>query len=39
MKRYIWTPQVLIDNLKKLVAGLLILAIFLAMSICPAAWV
>ena len=39
MKRYIWTPQVLIDNLKKLGEGLLILALFLALSICPAAWV
>ena len=39
MKRYIWTPQVLIDNLKKLGEGLLILAIFIAMGICPAACV
>ena len=39
MKRYIWTPQVLIDNLKKLGEELLILAMFLAMCICPTAWV
>jgi hypothetical protein len=39
MKRYIWTPQVLIDNLKKLGEGLLILTLILALGICPAAWI
>lgn len=39
MKRYIWTPQVLIDNLKKLGEGLLVLALIFAMGICPTAWV
>lgn len=36
MKKYIWRPQVLINNLKQLGMTILVLLVMLAMCICPA---
>lgn len=38
MKRYIWTPQILINNLKELGEGLLVLALIIALGAYPTAW-
>lgn len=39
MKRYIWTPRVAADNLKRLGQGILVIGVILALGVCPAAWV
>lgn len=39
MKRYIWTPWVAADNLKRISQGLLVVGVILTLGICPAAWV
>lgn len=35
MKKYIWRPQIMIDNLKDIGLSVLILLAMLAMCICP----
>ena len=38
MKKYIWNPQVAVDNLKKLGQNILLIIIAILMCICPTAW-
>lgn len=35
MKKYIWRPQVLIDNLKRLGTTILMIIAMIAMCTCP----
>lgn len=39
MKRYIWTPRVAADNLKRIGQEILAVGVILALGVCPAAWV
>lgn len=38
MKKYIWNPQVAVDNLKKLGQNVLLIIIVILMCTCPTAW-
>lgn len=39
MKRYIWKPEIFIENVKELGYTLLALFLVIATSICPSAWI
>jgi hypothetical protein len=38
MKRYIWTPQVAADNLKRIGRDVLVIVVILALGVCPVGW-
>ena len=38
MKKYIWRPEIMINNLKELGKYILGILLILSLAICPTAW-
>ena len=39
MKKYIWDPQIMVDNLKTIGKYIAAILLMLSLTLCPAAWI